>query len=231
MIRIPAAALLAAALAAGAGLPGIAGAQDLPSYAQPLQSQTETITGTIEAVVDGFHLTVRDDRGFIDQVQLEQGTIINPRGLSLASGMTVAIVGRNAGSYFDAIEIDTPYTSSGEVPPPAYYGAGWWYPGYAYGFGPAFCLGLAGGFGALIVVQRPFHGHPWDGQPGRWPNQPPSNRRYTNANGSAYRGSTSQANVSRSYRAAAPPQRSTERASRPAAPAARAQSSQDSAHH
>jgi len=234
MIRIPIAALLAAALAAGGvALPGAAGAQNLPSYAQPdPQSQNETITGSIESVLDGFHLTVRDDRGFVDQVQLQQGTIINPRGLTLAAGMTVTIVGRNAGSYFDAIEIETPYTYSGDVPPPAYYGPGWWYPGYAYGFGPAFCLGLAYGFGAaIIVVHRPFHGQPWDGHGGRWQNQPPGNRRYTNANGSAYRGSASQTNGYRAYRAAGSErQQGSQPAARAAAPA-RASSSHDTVRH
>jgi hypothetical protein len=237
MIRIPIAAFLAAALAAGGvALPGPALAQDLPSYAQPAPaSQDETITGRIEAVVDAFHFTVRDDRGFVDNVQLHQGTIINPRGLTLEGGMSVTIIGRNAGAYFDAVEIDTPYSYSGEVPSPAYYGAGWWYPGYDYGFGPAFALGLAYGFGTtIIVVHQPFRGHPWNGQPWHGRNAPPGanagqpGRRYPLAgNGTAgqrvittapaYRSAGPQANV---YRA--PAYRAAPSAQRAAAPAQRA---------
>jgi hypothetical protein len=53
--------------------------------------------------------------------------VINPTGLSLATGMSVTISGYNAGSSFDANEIDTPYAYDG----PIYYGG---YPGYDYGF-------------------------------------------------------------------------------------------------
>jgi hypothetical protein len=62
---------------------------------------------------------------------------------------------------FDAIEIDTPYSYDGPPPDPVYYGPGYWYPGFAYGYGPAFSLGW--GFGSVVVVQRPFYGRPWHG--------------------------------------------------------------------
>lgn len=176
--RMLAALTLAAALVGGVASPLPALAQDVPSYAAPAQqSQDETIQGRIESVDDAFHITVRDDRGFIDRVALHQGTIIVPRGLALAVGMSVTIVGVNAGTYFEANEIDTPYAYDGAAPPPAYYGDGYWYPGYAYGYGPAFCLGLGLIGGTILIVHEPFHGHPWRGIPGngdghQWRAQP-----------------------------------------------------------
>jgi hypothetical protein len=75
--------------------------------------------------------------------------------------MDVTIVGSNGGDVFIADEVDTPYSYDGDVPPPAYYGDGWWYPGFAYGYGPAFSLGFA--FGSGYVYARPFHGHAYHG--------------------------------------------------------------------
>lgn len=246
MIRIPIAAFLAAALAAGGVvLPGGVAAQDLPSYAQPAPASQETITGRIETIEDAFHLTVRDDRGFLDNVQLGHGTIINPRGLTLEAGMSVTIVGNNAGAYFDAAEIDTPYSYSGDVPSAAYYGPGWWYPGFDYGFGPAFALGLAYGYGTtIVVIHQPFRGQPWNGHPWHWRTPPPGAnggaplRRYPNGNAyagqrvittaPAYRGGP-QTNAYRApaYRAAPSAQRAAPAAR--SAPAARA--SHDSVKH
>ena len=93
-----------------------------PSYAKA--SNEETIHGRIASVSRKFALTVRDDRGFIDNVRLHPGTIINPIGLSLAPGMTVTILGNNRGKIFAANEINTPYTSSHDYAPdnPAAYG-------------------------------------------------------------------------------------------------------------
>jgi hypothetical protein len=155
--------LLAGALVgpASAGLGALpAAAQDVPSYAQP-PGGDETIRGRIVAVDGAFRISVRDVRGFIDQVQLQGGTIINPRGLALAPGMDVAIVGFNAGAYFQANEIDTPFSYQGDLPPPVYYGPGWWYPGFAYGYGPAFSLGFVAGSPRPYFVYRRFSGHPW----------------------------------------------------------------------
>lgn len=120
--------LSAAALASVALIsPLTANAQDQPSYARPPAGTDNSIKGRIQSIDGAYHLTVLDDRGFFDSVQLHQGTIINPTGLSLASGMSVTITGYNAGSTFDANEIDTPYAYDG----PVYYGG---YPGYNYGF-------------------------------------------------------------------------------------------------
>jgi hypothetical protein len=141
-------------------LPLAASAQGVPSYAQPGNtSQDETITGRVIAINDVWHITVADDRGFNDTVELHQGTIINPTGLTLAPGMSVTIEGYGNGPVFEANEIDTPYSYGGPLPVPVYYGAGWWYPGYPYGYGPSFNLFF--NFGRF--EQRPFAGHAFYG--------------------------------------------------------------------
>ncbi len=159
--------LATAALAAcSAVFPAAAAAQDLPSYARPpAYSDDETIHGRIQSINGVFNLSVRDDRGFVDNVELHQGTIINPTGLRLADGMSVTIRGYNSGSAFAADEIDTPYRYAGPEPAPAYYGPGWWYPGFAYGYGPAFSLGFL--FGGTTIVRepwRPYYGRPYYGR-------------------------------------------------------------------
>jgi hypothetical protein len=139
---------------------------DVPSYARPaVVSTDETIHGRIRSVDGAFILSVDDDRGFIDSVQLHQGTIINPTGLTLSPGMSVTVVGFNAGDAFDANEIDTPYTYDGPLPTPVYYGPGYWCPGFAYGYGPSFSLAIIiGGGGPWYYEHRPFYGRPWDGR-------------------------------------------------------------------
>jgi hypothetical protein len=135
--------------------PLAAAAQAPPSYAQPVQppyaAQDEQIHGRIASFDGQYSLQVHDDRGFLDNVQLHQGTIINPIGLTLAPGMIVAIDGYASGPYFEANEIDTPYQFYSGVPyylghPWFYYGpsislgfffgnTGWWRGGYRGGFG------------------------------------------------------------------------------------------------
>lgn len=131
-----------------------------PSYARPSYgSADETIHGTVSAFDGAYALRVRDDRGFIDNVQLRPGTVINPTGLRLAPGMTVTIHGTNGGSTFAAAEIDTPYqtygATFGAVPvdpyaypvyPYAVYPV-YPYPVYGYPYGPAFSLGIGIGPG------------------------------------------------------------------------------------
>jgi hypothetical protein len=155
--------LLALALAIfGLVSPLTAQAQDPPSYARPEAGSTEqTIRGRIQSVDGAFHLTVADDRGFVDSVQLHQGTIINPTGLTLAPGINVTITGYNADSTFNANEINAPYHYTGAYPAPVYYGPGWWYPGFGYGYGPAFNLGLVFVGGGYTYVHRPFYGQPY----------------------------------------------------------------------
>jgi len=157
---------LAAAFVLGAMLaPFCVSAQELPSYAQPVAaSNDEVIHGRIASVDGAFTISVFDDRGFTDNVELHDGTIINPTGLALSPGMSVTIAGFNAGAVFDANEIDTPYSYSGPPPPPVYYGDGYWCPGFAYGYGPAFSLAIVFGFGGYHYEHRPFHGRPWNGR-------------------------------------------------------------------
>jgi hypothetical protein len=147
--------------------PAAAGAQDaVPSYARPaVVSTDETIHGRIRSVDGAFTLSVDDDRGFIDEVLLHQGTIINPTGLTLSPGMSVTILGYNAGDTFDANEIDTPYSYDGPLPTPMYYGPGYWCPGFAYGYGPSFSLAIVFDSGRPWYYEhRPYRGRPWDGR-------------------------------------------------------------------
>jgi hypothetical protein len=117
-------------------IPLAAQAQNVPSYAQPAGSTSgeESIHGRVISFDGGYNLAVRDERGFIDNVRLHPGTIINPTGLTLAAGMVANVLGYNAGSYFAANEIDTPYVYYGAVP---YYGGyPWWH------YGPSVSLGF-----------------------------------------------------------------------------------------
>jgi hypothetical protein len=155
------AAVLATILA-----PLASGAQAVPSYARPSYAAAdETIAGRIRSVDGAFALSVDDDRGFIDTVELHAGTIINPTGLTLSPGMSVTILGVNAGPVFSANEIDTPYAYDGPLPTPVYFGPGYWYPGFAYGYGPAFGLTVifGGGYGRWSFEHHRFSGRPWNG--------------------------------------------------------------------
>jgi len=105
-----------------------------PSYARPVATNgEETIHGRINTFDGKYHLELRDDRGFIDSVQLHPGTVINPTGLSLQPGMAVTIVGYNHGRDFAANEIDTPYQSYGVAPVIYPYGYS-----IGVGFGPVY---------------------------------------------------------------------------------------------
>lgn len=125
---------LIAALAIGsialAAVPPAAMAQSpLPSYAQPEPAppnHEDEIQGSVTSFDGRYALQIRDNRGFIDNVRLHQGTIINPTGLTLASGMRVSIYGHSEGHFFAANEIDTPYHYV-----PAYV----WGPGPYWGVG------------------------------------------------------------------------------------------------
>jgi hypothetical protein len=174
---------IAGALAIGlAAIPERAAAQGVPSYGRPAPSTgEETIHGRIEAIQGPFAIVVRDDRGFLDSVALRQGTIINPRGLRLAVGMTVTIEGFNAGASFSAIEIDAPY-SDDESGAANYDAYGY---GYDYGLASGYDLGLGfiGAYGAfggegvqpVAPIASPKPGatrgieHPTPGHPVRQP--------------------------------------------------------------
>lgn len=135
------------------------GATGAPSYARP--STEQTIRGRIRSIDGKYRIEIVDDRTrLIDEVELHQGTIINPTGITLEPGMHVRITGYNAGPVFEANEIDTPYHYAA-VPVPVYYGPGWWYPGYPYGYGPAFSLRIVNG----VPVRVPFHHPVWAPHP------------------------------------------------------------------
>jgi hypothetical protein len=148
------------ACAAAPSLP--AAAQVLPPYARP---GGEEIHGQISSINGTFNLTLRDDRGFLDNVQLHQGTVILPTGLTLEPGMVVSIRGYAQGSAFAADEIDAPYRYAGALPVPLYYGPGWWYPGYRYGYGPSFSLFVSSG---PYLVREPWRGFWYVGPRGRY---------------------------------------------------------------
>ena len=109
-----------------------ASAQSAPSYA--VANDDAQIRGRIVSFDGGYSVQVRDENGYIDRVQLHEGTIINPTGLTLAPGMIVSILGYNAGPVFAANEIDTPYTFYAGVP--YYAGHPWNY------YGPTISLGF-----------------------------------------------------------------------------------------
>ncbi|HEY1730042.1 MAG TPA: hypothetical protein VGG22_16860 [Candidatus Baltobacteraceae bacterium] len=154
-----------ASFSLGAALAPIAAVAQAPSYTRPTSPNSDDVINGHIASIDGkYTITVRDDRGFIDDVHLHQGTIINPIGLTLAQGMQVTIFGYNAGSWFEANEIDTPYHYVSR-PLRVYYGPGWWYPGFPYGYGPSFSLVVNGG----AVMRRPFHPVPVHGRVPRIP--------------------------------------------------------------
>jgi hypothetical protein len=142
--------IIAAGAIAALALPVAAKAQATPQYA----SKEEQIRGTIASIGDKYTVYVRDERGYVDTVRLHDGTIINPTGLSLASGQSVTIMGRTDGKAFDANEIDTPYDvddgggdyAAIDVAPYPYDAA---YPAYALSY-PAFIslgFGFGGGYG------------------------------------------------------------------------------------
>jgi hypothetical protein len=125
-----AALFIAAPLAADAQI-----APDGPSYADDSAYGGEAqIHGRILSFDGAYSVAVKDEKGYVDNVQLHQGTIINPTGLTLAPGMIVSIMGYNAGSYFAANQIDTPYTFYAGYP--YYAGHPWTYygPGVSLGF-------------------------------------------------------------------------------------------------
>jgi hypothetical protein len=118
-----------------------------PSYARPATpSGEETIAGRVASYDGKYQLVVNDDRGYVDNVELRQGTIINPTGVRLAPGMRVTIAGVNRGPAFVANQIDTPYTQYGFAYP--VYGVGVYpvYPYYPWGYGGRVSIGI--GFGS-----------------------------------------------------------------------------------
>jgi hypothetical protein len=135
-----------AILVAALTLPAMAA--ELPSYAQPsgATADEQSIAGTIDGFSGRYGMTLRDDRGYVDRLQLHPGTLILPTGLRLEIGMHVTIRGHADGDVFDVDEIDAPdaYASPGygssmpyaEPVPYGFYGYPYGYYGYPYGYYP-----------------------------------------------------------------------------------------------
>ncbi len=124
---------IAAAAALASALPLSAQAQPVPSYARSV----DTIKGTISSFNGATTMYVRDVKGYIDDVTLHRGTIINPTGIRLEPGFRVTVTGHPNGKTFVANEIDTPYHAVSLQPYayapyayPMYFG---WQP---WGWGP-----------------------------------------------------------------------------------------------
>jgi hypothetical protein len=147
-------AALAAALIIAAPLG--ARAQAVPSYSQAARSGDVQIHGRILTFDGAYTLAVRDDKGYVDNVRLHPGTIINPRGLTLAAGMIVSILGYNAGTYFAANQVDTPYTFYAGLP--YYSGHPWYY------YGPSVSLGFFFGNTGWWHVNPIYRGGSWQGR-------------------------------------------------------------------
>jgi hypothetical protein len=103
-------------------------AASMPSYAHGAPNGEQGISGRITSVNGKYGLDVRDSRGYVDNVEMHQGTVINPTGLSLQPGMKVWIVGYANGSTFDANAIDTPYHFTEFL-----YSSPWPYPYWGWG--------------------------------------------------------------------------------------------------
>ncbi len=140
-------------------LPVAAQAQ-VPSYGQG--GGDESVHGRVASFDGAYGLRVRDERGYIDNVELHPGTIINPTGITLAPGMVVNILGYNSGSYLAANEIDTPYTYYGGVP--YYAGHPWNY------YGPSISLGFFFGNGGWWRGGPGFRTTYWNGGARIYPN-------------------------------------------------------------
>jgi hypothetical protein len=121
--------LVVAPLVLALGLaPAAALAQSLPSYAVPVTAppagpppqqpaDQETIHGNIASIDNNGGLQLNDDRGFVDTVQIQPNTIINPGGTQLKSGMVVTIGGGAQGNIFAANHIDVAMNGPSGPPP------------------------------------------------------------------------------------------------------------------
>jgi len=129
--------------------PIAAQAQDVPSYAVQQYAEDQNIHGRVIGFDGAYDLSVQDERGYTDNIELHPDTVISPIGLTIAPGMVVSVLGYNAGSYFSVNEIDTPYQVYNDVPfyaghPWDFYGptigldfffgnADWWHGGSFHG--------------------------------------------------------------------------------------------------
>lgn len=122
MARLPIKIFVTLITLAMAAFPVAVPAQSaVPSYAVPPapSANQETIHGKIASYDGAVSLQVNDDRGFVDNVQLQPNTVVNPNNALLQPGSTVTIVGEARGSVFAADRIDVAGQPevSGPLPP------------------------------------------------------------------------------------------------------------------
>jgi hypothetical protein len=157
----------------------VAQAQPLPSYASPDTQRApappapppsyahneEQISGRISSIPGKYDIEIRDSRGYIDRVRLRDGTVINPTGIRLATGMSVTVFGVNRGQVFEASEINTPYNVYGYAYPaygpyPAYPVTWWGYSGYPYPYyGGVVGIGIGIGWSGYYGGWRGYYGY------------------------------------------------------------------------
>jgi hypothetical protein len=101
--------------AAAAGLIGAILAAPQVAPAQPFAD--EHIRGTVESFDGQEQLTLRDERGFLDDVAIGHDTRIAPRGTRLVPGMRIAITGYDGGKWFDAVSIQVLQSSLSSILP------------------------------------------------------------------------------------------------------------------
>ncbi|MGH7737027.1 MAG: hypothetical protein ACREMP_04030 [Candidatus Tyrphobacter sp.] len=133
---------LGAAFAAASLLfnPAGAGAQqpDQPLPPDPSYAVHQArIVGTVRSFNGAYTMYVRDRHGNLDRVELHQGTIITPTGLTLRAGMQVTVYGHADGPVFVADDIETPYRYV-PYPYPNWEGAPWGW-GFRWGWGWRCC--------------------------------------------------------------------------------------------
>ena len=123
---IAARALLAAFGLAALAAPLAVSAQGVPSYGRPdvppptyaRPDNGQNIRGTIMRFEGKYGITMRDERGYVDNIMLHQGTVILPTGLALQPGMQVEIYGVPDGHVFAAGEVDLRQPYGGFIPVP-----------------------------------------------------------------------------------------------------------------
>lgn len=85
----------------------------LSATAQPFSD--EHVQGVVISFDGQERLTLRDDRGYVDDVSLGYETRISPEGTRIVPGMRLALTGYNGGKWFDATAIQV--LAGGSAPP------------------------------------------------------------------------------------------------------------------
>lgn len=113
MVRLKSALLASLLATAIAALPAA------PSFA----AEQETIHGQITSNDGAGNLQMNDDRGFVDNIQMQRDTVVTPGGAQLQPGAVVTITGAAAGNVFAAQRIDVAGQQQAQQPLPPPPGA------------------------------------------------------------------------------------------------------------